>query len=326
MDYSAIITTIPSRKELLKRSLNSVVNQKLRPREIIIVVDGTAGQGDQFERAVYEKPVDNKDLVGNQMHLYADRIHNLAKEHRCEIRIIPSQGKGISAARNSGIKEARNPWLAFLDDDDEWTADKMRFQAELIERENKTDNKKEAPRYRLCHCNEKWLKNNSHLNQMKKHKKSGGRIYARCLELCCISPSAVVTHKTLFEDYGLFDEKMPVCEDFDMWLRISAYEKVLFIDKPLVVKYGGHKQLSKRYWGMDRFRIYAAQKMLANEKLDPDYRLASVVSIRRRLNILIMGAAKRNKKIYASYYQILLADLEKNNPRDIYCPRLRNGI
>ena len=91
---------------------------------------------------------------------------------------------------------------------------------------------------------------------MKKHEKSGGLIFKNCLPLCVISPSSVIIHRSVFEQYGLFDESLPVCEDYDLWLRFCAFLPVLYLDKPQIVKYGGHKdQLSHKYWGMDRFRI-----------------------------------------------------------------------
>ena len=98
---------------------------------------------------------------------------------------------------------------------------------------------------------------------MKKHKKYGGKIYNKCLPLCVLSPSSIIIHKEIFDDVGLFDEKLPVCEDYDMWLRICYKYEVLFLNQNLIYKYGGHDdQLSKKYWGMDRYRVIALEKMI----------------------------------------------------------------
>ena len=85
----------------------------------------------------------------------------------------------------------------------------------------------------------------------------------KCLDLCRISPSSVIIHKDIFNKVGLFNEKLPVCEDYDLWLRIAEKFPVLYLDEKLTIKYGGHlNQLSKKYWGMDRFRIIALENII----------------------------------------------------------------
>ncbi len=104
---------------------------------------------------------------------------------------------------------------------------------------------------------------------MLKHAKFSGWIFEKCLPLCIISPSSAVMRKTLFSKVGLFDEALPVCEDYDLWLRVSARFPIFFIDKKLIIKRGGHPdQLSNRSWGNDRFRVIALEKLLS----EPSYR------------------------------------------------------
>ena len=93
--------------------------------------------------------------------------------------------------------------------------------------------------YRLIHTDEIWYRGAKRINQQKKHKKSGGDIFKNCLTLCCISPSSVLVKKEIFEELGGFDETLPACEDYDMWLRITSKEPVLFVAEPLTIKHGG---------------------------------------------------------------------------------------
>ena len=110
---------------------------------------------------------------------------------------------------------------------------------------------------------------------MKKHAKSGGHIFRQCLPLCVISPSSVMIQRSLFDEIGLFDESLPACEDYDLWLRICARHPVLFLQEPMIIKHGGHRdQLSRRYWGMDRFRIQALEKIIDAPGLSPADRIA----------------------------------------------------
>ncbi len=125
------------------------------------------------------------------------------------------------------------------------------------------------------------------LNQKNKHEKSGGDIFEKCVRLCCISPSSALLRSDLFKDIGYFDESFPACEDYDFWLRVTAREKVLFLDEPLTIKYGGHDdQLSKKYWGMDRFRVKALEKLILNQNLNNLQKKIILNSLITRLEII----------------------------------------
>ena len=70
-------------------------------------------------------------------------------------------------------------------------------------------------------------------------------------------------NNSVFKNCGIFDENFPVCEDYELWLRISSKYKFLYLQDKLLTKYGGHSdQLSTKYWGMDRFRVKAIEKNL----------------------------------------------------------------
>ena len=168
---------------------------------------------------------------------------------------------------------------------------------------------------RLIHTDEIWYRSGRRVNQMKKHKKRGGNIFEYCLPLCCISPSSVLVRKDLFEDIGLFDEDLPVCEDYDMWLRISSREPISYVDEPLIIKYGGHEdQLSSKLWGMDRFRIQSLEKLIDRKHLNFKQENAVYEIMIRKMNILIQGGIKRgNKEIVDTYSKKLNFWEQKKN-------------
>ncbi len=101
---------------------------------------------------------------------------------------------------------------------------------------------------RVCHTDEIWIRNGRRVNARKKHGKKGGWIFQHCLPLCAMSPSSIMIHRDVFTALGGFDERLPACEDYDLWLRITARYPVLFTRQPLIEKYGGHDdQLSRKY-------------------------------------------------------------------------------
>ena len=213
-----------------------------------------------------------------------------------EMRWIRQRQQGVSAARNRGIREARFEWLAFLDSDDEWRPGKLERQLQGI------------GSYKVCHTDEIWIRNGRRVNPRRKHAKHGGQIFRHCLALCAISPSSVLLHREVFAGVGLFDEALPACEDYDLWLRVCSRFAVRYLDQHLVVKHGGHDdQLSRRFWGMDRFRITALEKIIAEGVLDPEDLAAANESLRGKIEIYLLGARKRGRVEDVALYEAKLS-------------------
>ena len=247
---------IPSwnRKKLLKRACQSVQNQTYPHWNLLIVDDGsTDGTSDIF---------------------YGEKTHILTL----------NQNQGVSYARNQGIKKGQAPWIAFLDSDDEWLPHKLEKQIEYA---------LQKPQYPWIHCNEIWMKQDRLLNQKKKHKKQGGRVFIPSVKLCCISPSAVLIKRSLLEEVGLFREDFPVCEDYELWLRISSRYEIGFLDSALLIKHGGHKdQLSKKYFGMDYWRIKALLSYLKDSHLSEKEKQELEYTLKNKLDIFLKGCKK----------------------------------
>ena len=273
---SVVIPTL-NRINTLQRALDSVINQTYKPAEIIVVDNGSSDGTLKFLREQYPK-----------------------------ITTLTENKVGVSSARNKGIKKSINQWIALLDSDDAWHPRKLEVQTSMLDSALKE--------YSLIHTDEVWFRNNKHINQMKKHKKQGGYIFERCLSLCCISPSSVLFKKNILDKVGLFDESLPVCEDYDLWLKICSSEEVLFAQDKLTYKYGGHKdQLSKLYWGMDRFRIKSIENIIKNFDLTYKQKKQAKKELIKKLKIIINGAFKRNNLSIVNEFSTKLEYWDKVN-------------
>jgi len=216
------------------------------------------------------------------------------------LRYVWKQNGGISSARNMGIGISNGEFIAFLDVDDLWKKGKLTKQVQTMI-ENQID---------ISYTDEIWIRNGERLNQRDRHRKYSGFIFERCLPLCIISPSSAVIKRKVFDKVGLFDEDLPVCEDYDMWLRITSRYPVLFIDKLFIIKRGGHQdQLSRAYEAIDRFRIQSLAKIIQSNTLSSEMRTAALNELKKKCRIYAMGAKKRGRfqesNAYIQLYETL---------------------
>lgn len=273
---TSVIIPVHNRPVIVKRAIESVLNQICQPKEIIVVDDGS------------DPPLDAS-------------LDHETKE-RIKLVRLPSN-IGVAGARNVGIKKASGKWIALLDSDDEWSSKKLKNQAKYLEMN---------PFFEILQCQEIWIRKGKRVNQCKHHAKEEGWIWEKSLKLCSISPSAVILRRELFDAFGMFQAEFPACEDYEMWLRISRKKPVGLNPEQDLIKYGGHAdQLSARYPAMDRFRVAALLKILESED-DPLFRSKIVKALKQRLKILYSGAVKRNRLEASKLYSDLLNRIERD--------------
>jgi glycosyltransferase involved in cell wall biosynthesis len=262
----SIIIPTRNRAALLPAAIDSVLSQTRQDFELIVVDDGSTDDTHEVMRA------------------YASHITCL--------RIEPS---GPSAARNCGIKAARADMIAFLDSDDCWLPRKL---------ERQLDYHAARDDVMVSQTREVWIRNGVRVNARAKHRMRSGWIYEYCLPLCIVSPSSVIIHRSAFERVGLFDESMPACEDYDLWLRIAPLYPIHLIEEELIVKYGGHAdQQSRCVPALDRLRVRAIRKSLDSGILNDDQRAAAVRELERKCRIYAAGCRKRGKESEALEYE-----------------------
>ncbi len=257
-----ITTVIPTynRSESLIRALKSVLAQTL-PCDEILVVDDASTDHSLEALKVFIQSTDARQI----------KVISLPKN------------LGVSGARNKGVELASHPWIALLDSDDEWTPDKLEKQMNSLKISGRL----------VSHTHESWVRNGKPVKQKTKHKKYGGFVYDQCVEICFMGPSTSIIHKSVFDDVGLFDESFVVCEDYDLWLRITPTYKVDYVDEALLVKHGGHDdQLSMAFKGMDYWRVRALKKQLTNKNLSTESLRITKNKFDEKIRILKSGCEK----------------------------------
>lgn len=262
---SVIIPTY-NRCWILGEAIESVLSQTFRDYELIVVDDGST-----------------------------DGTQNLLKRFD-NLTVLSQENKGVSAARNRGIAQASGKFLAFLDSDDVWLPEKLAVQMAFFDKQ---------PEARICQTQEIWIRNGRRIYPKQRHRKASGMFFERSLALCLVSPSAVVVEKELMAAVGGFDETLPACEDYDLWLRIGCRYPVYLLDLPLVIKRGGHSDQLSAQRGLDKYRIQSLKNILERGELSDSQRAATLAMLQKKCEIYATGCLKRGRDQEAAYYRQL---------------------
>jgi glycosyltransferase involved in cell wall biosynthesis len=267
---SVVIPTF-NRAWCLREALDSVLAQDFRGFELIVVDDGSTDDTPQMLGAYGES-----------------------------IRLLRQENRGVSAARNAGVAAAQGDLIAFLDSDDIWLPGKLARQVEFFRRH---------PEALICQTEERWVKNGRRVNPGRRHRKRGGMIFEPSLELCLVSPSAVMLRRELLSRVGLFDERLPACEDYDLWLRVSCRFPIELIETPLIIKRGGHADQLSRAWGLDKYRVESIAKLISSGILPPDPHRAAAAVLKRKCRVYAVGCRKRGRNAEADHYERLSQEM-----------------
>ena len=255
----AISVIIPTynRAAMVVEAVASVLAQERANFELIVVDDGSS------------------DDTEKRLGVFGKRL-----------RYERQQNAGVSAARNRGLELSRAPLVAFLDSDDLWLPTKLCIQHDFMLKH---------PEMLICQTEEIWWRKGRRIHPKKRHQKPSGNIFRRSLDLCLVSPSAVMIRQELFARVGTFDQALPAAEDFDLWLRVAIDHTVPLLPEPLVIKRGGHPDQLSATPAIDRYRIKALEKLLHSGRLSQGQRQWTLDALSRKCQIYGQGCLKRGR-------------------------------
>jgi len=202
---SVIIPTY-NRAHSVTESINSVLSQTYVNYEIIVVDDGSTDQ--------------TKETLRPYLH---------------KIKYIYQDNKGVSAARNTGIKSAKGDWIAFLDSDDRWLPEKLHRQKEII------NNSKIELGCVICN-----MEFRPHSGEISNSFQSAcftprpPQGICRNMESILLTRfvmfnQGVIIKKNILDRTGGFDEQLKILEDYDLALKLSFICDFGYEATPLVI-------------------------------------------------------------------------------------------
>lgn len=248
----SVIIPAHDRPALLRLALDSLARQTFRNFETIVVDDGSAAE-----------------------------LAPLCADHPIAPRVVRQDQSGPAAARNLGISLARADLVAFLDSDDEWLPGKL--EQFLAARDADPDV-------------EIWYGPMRPIDRAGKPVVGrtkpcfGGRITRELFESSFVHVPTVLCARECILEFGGFNPALPVCEDYDLWLRMSVRQRFGLVPEPLALRRLHGERLSKSH--MRRNLVVKAQVLEHFHRESASRALLDPLAARRRIGRVLMAAAR----------------------------------
>lgn len=230
MPFFSVIIPLYNKEKFIKNTLESVLNQSFEDFELLIVNDGSTDGGEAVVQSFSDK-----------------RINYFHKTNA-----------GVSAARNYGIARANSEYIAFIDADDFWQSDFLGEMKHLIQ---------SHPNHKVFACALKLETPHRAFPAQYSFNTQGGpqviNYFEASMKQTVLSGSSAVFHREVFQNSGLFDEKIKSAEDTDMWIRIGLKHEVVFLNLPLATYVFDRQSLSRN---SENYRLLTDFKKFEEEE------------------------------------------------------------
>jgi glycosyltransferase involved in cell wall biosynthesis len=194
----------------LAGALDSVLRQTLQDFEVVLIDDGSTDETAAVARPYLADP---------------------------RVRYCRTTHLGQPGAKNTGLRLATAPLLAFLDADDLWMPAKLQRQAALFDRDRGLG---------VAYTRRRLMDEQGYELEYAQPPLFRGNVLAPLVRDNFVCFSSCMVRRRVFEEVGLFDEGLPLAIDYDLWLRVARRYRFDYVDEPLVRYRVGHANLSRR--------------------------------------------------------------------------------
>lgn len=223
----SVVIPTHNRVDLLPRAIESVLNQTYKDIEIIVVSDGSTDGTDELMDKY------KSDSRINYISYYPE--------------------KGGNYARNTGVKEAKGEYVAFLDDDDQWLPNKIEKQLEVMKSDEKIG---------LVYTGLNVIYADDDITYQSIPSEQGDLSKSILMKSSIGSTSTILVKKDIIVSVGLFDEELPAVQDYDLFIRIAQKCHVGAVKECMVnyFNYGYSNQISSSTSKYERAYSYIYEK------------------------------------------------------------------
>jgi glycosyltransferase involved in cell wall biosynthesis len=292
MTHVSVILPTYNRKEEALECVASILDQTFREFELLVVDDGsTDGTAASFVERYGEAAVD-RDAAAS----FAARPVPKQPLDFCvngtRVRYVYQKNMGFSTACNRGLALSRGAYVAIAEPDVRWLPDRLEKQIQVIRR---------TPGVLVLLGGAIPVRNGQPGKKVRLPG-PGGWLFEQIIRDEVPPYTAALFHRRCLEVINGFDENLPNCADYDLWVRITAKFPIHTLAEPVL--YLPARSLDSRGgWASHRFRVYALEKAFQTGYLNPEYRRMVAEQIVEKCRILVEGYQKKNSLERANFYE-----------------------
>jgi glycosyltransferase involved in cell wall biosynthesis len=291
---ATVVVPTCNRREMVAQALQSVLAQTYRNFELVVVDDGsTDGTPMHLMRLLGAEPRAVEILSRMNPAALNPFFHQFVHDG-IPIQYQYHPNRGLGAARNRGIRHARGTYVAFLEAEDLWEPTHLQAQIAFLDGDGWA---------RIARVGGRQAKDGTRARRSRRAEEASGWIFSQALEACPAGLSCAVVHRGCFAECGTFDENMPACDDYDLWLRLAARFPIHYVAGPEVTHRSPRPELASHSWTWDRFRVYALEKAFQSGQLNPEQRFLVSQEIVRRCEHLVEGYRRQKSEERANFYE-----------------------